>query len=74
MANQSLSFNTGRGYSSEGQIINCEVVGKTTCPILDEDMLEVRFDDVTRGITGVVTIYSLTQSEVMNAYDNNQYV
>lgn len=71
---QTLSFNTGRGYTAEGQQITCEVIGKTVCPILEDEMLEVRFNDTSRGIAGVVTVYSLTQAEIMAAYDSNNYI
>jgi hypothetical protein len=71
---QILRFNTGRGYSAEGQKIEAQVL----CPadIVDgRDRYVVRFADRTRMIYGEVTVSEpVTQRAIMAEYDAGGYV
>ena len=73
MAEQKMEFNTGRHYSPDGQIIRAEVVRVEACQIFGEDVYIVRFDDVTRGIRGEVSVLEFTESAIMRKYDAGQY-
>lgn len=64
---KSITFNTGRKYTAEGQLV------KAT---LYDDGL-VTFHDISRMITGEfeldLDIFSFDQAEVMARYDNHHY-
>ena len=66
---QAMTFNTGRGYSPEGQTIEVQEVGKD-----DFGDIVVRFQDITRGIKGEMVVWEFTKQAVMNAYDAGRYV
>jgi|LNAP01.1.fsa_nt_gb hypothetical protein len=68
----SIEFNTGRQYTSEGQIVEAWVVG------IDQSIPEwpvkvVYFKDRSRMIDGLVRVRSLTEREVMEEYDHGRY-
>jgi hypothetical protein len=68
----SIEFNTGRGYSSEGQRVEAWVVA------LDQTIPEwpvkvVYFNDRSRMIDGLVRVRSLTEKDVMEEYDHGRY-
>ena len=78
------TFNTGREYAAEGQIINYQVID--TSYGQDEwcaDYLDytVLFNDVTRGIDGYVEFTAhkddnattSIQSRIMDKYDTGKY-
>ncbi|QHJ74666.1 hypothetical protein VH22019_00102 [Vibrio phage VH2_2019] len=73
--NQTLTFNTHRPYTPEGQTLECVVLEY----LPDEDGFDlfdeykVKFTDTARGITGVVVVIAFTEQEIMAAYDANQY-
>ena len=78
-------FNTGRGYSADGQVINYEII---SCDLGAEDWCAdyldyvVLFNDTTRGIDGYVEFCahkddnsaSSIQNRIMDKYDANDYV
>ena len=81
-------FNTNRGYSAEGQIINYEITSVTidgfyADVLANEDYLAyiVLFNDVTRGIDGYVEFSAhkndcsqqSIQGRIMDNYDTGQY-
>ena len=75
---ETISFNTGRHYSAEGQIIVATMYGVL---IPFEEWLSgskeqgdyyVLFHDITRDIKGMVKT-DLTEPAIMNDYDNNDY-
>ncbi len=66
-------FNTGRGYSKEGQIIEVEVVKTIKYPSGD-DVHRVRFADHTRRIYGIIDVVGpITQQKIMAQYDQGLY-
>ncbi len=79
------TFNTDRGYSAEGQIINYTIVSQDLgAEDWCEDYLDyvVLFNDTTRGISGYVEFTahkddnapSSIQNRIMNKYDGGDYV
>ena len=73
MTHKPLQFNTGRGYSAEGQIITASVVSVAPCEIFGTPLLTVDFHDVTRGVKGRVVVDSFTEAAVLAAYDKGGY-
>ena len=75
-----FTFNTGRAYGANGQIIECRTVQVEADDILEGVWATVEFDDVTRGIRGrvVLYVYEMTQHAIeaglLAAYDRDQYV
>lgn len=69
MTDTKLKFNTGRGYSPEGQIITAVLVSTAPCPLFGTPLHTVDFHDVTRGIRGRVTVCDFTEASVLAAYD-----
>jgi hypothetical protein len=76
------TFNTGRGYTAQGQRIAFEVIetyrearGTTKGIEVTEDIASVvSFADVDRGIDGTVTIWDEPKpSAVLAAYDRGGY-
>jgi hypothetical protein len=74
------TFNTGRHYSEDGQIIVWESQDVTigdelaNCGTLDESVYTVWFVDLTRNIDGVLTIVGPpTNEKVLAAYDRPGY-
>jgi hypothetical protein len=81
---QAIQFNTGRGYTPEGQIINAMVV--EIVPDTDPDAVFVGvtykavFYDKSRHISGEISFWMPDgdgrfnlREEVMRKYDHNQY-
>lgn len=72
MTAHAIAFNTGRGYSPEGQRIVAKVLATETdelCP-----MHRFAFADLDRGIFGRATCFGeFTQANVMAAYDAGNY-
>ena len=59
---ETISFNTGRGYSAKGQRIAAKRIGD-----------RVIFVDVDRGLDYVTSgSCELTQRDIMRAYDHNE--
>ena len=85
MANPTIQFNTGRGYSPDGQVIIAafhkngydsledfyDKCFEDTDPDLDPYVI---FHDKTRGIKGKISLCSLTQKDIMRSYDLGFYV
>jgi hypothetical protein len=72
MTIQAIAFNTGRGYSREGQ----RIVAKLLSIDADEHMPSYRFAfaDLDRGIYGRATAWgSFDQKTIMAAYDAGGY-
>lgn len=68
-----MTFNTGRGYSAEGQVIRAAVI---KCEIDDcgFEWLTVAFEDKTRGINGIIRdLLYFGEADIMLAYDNVRY-
>ena len=68
-----LTFNTGRQYTQEGQSIECTVLEETVCPVMDWPILRVLFNDTSRGVRGIVEVETLDEASIMRAYDNGHY-
>lgn len=71
-----ISFNTGRMYSPEGQLIEAvEVNGPFEMSAFFDDEPEqyILFIDHSRQIAGKVKFTPCTESGVMQAYDNGWY-
>ena len=70
---RAITFNTGRGYSVDGQII----IAWTEDEEVEGDVLapwpNVKFHDYSRGISGEMEIPSLTVKDVMQGYDSHWY-
>lgn len=71
---KAIKFNTGRQYTAEGQTIVAYQVGE---PAKDEisglDILTVRFLDLSRMVSGEITVTELTEKAVMEIYDLSIY-
>jgi len=68
----SLEFNTGRQYTNEGQIIKVKVV--RVQPFLDwMDEYLIIFNDISRGICGIGTVWEFKQSDIMKLYDGGKF-
>ena len=71
---ETIKFNTLRGYTPEGQIIEASVIGTEPCPIFeDETVLRVKFTDHSRNISGTMTVSELSERAIMQSYDNGWY-
>lgn len=70
---QAISFNTGRQYGADGQIVVAYVVSKT----VDEfglDDITARFVDLTRMVSGEIPfLTSFNPTAIMQAYDHGVY-
>ncbi len=76
MSNNSITFNTGREYSAEGQIIVATEFGcyDDIDWFGDSDINQyIIFNDITRGIAGKIELCELTETAIMEAYDKGQY-
>jgi hypothetical protein len=72
MKTKLFSFNTGRQYSTHGQLIGCHA----TMTGSDElgDWWDIVFNDTARGITGLITGVSMAdEASVMQAYDAGRH-
>lgn len=69
---QFMGFNTGRGYSPEGQRIVAVVVGID--PTNPRPLARVAFSDITRMISGVVMVSRFDSGSIMDEYDAGRYV
>jgi len=71
MTNQTKAFNTGRKYAAYGQVIAYEILGD------DGEFCRVAYDDITRGLSGVVRIWrdsaDVTNAHVLAAYDASSH-
>lgn len=68
-----LAFNTGRGYSPEGQQIEAKIIAQDVCPVTDRPLFGLRFLDRTRGICGDVVVSQVTADALMAEYDSGRY-
>lgn len=67
-----IEFNTGRQYTSEGQVVEAWVVAiDLTIPEIPFKI--VYFNDKSRMISGYVRVRALSEKEVMEAYDRGHY-
>lgn len=73
MTNQ-ITFNTGRPYSTEGQIITATIVGSYICDMFGDERLIVFMEDQTRMIDQYLDLSELTEKAIMQNYDNSYYV
>lgn len=79
--NRKITFNTGRYYSKEGQIIEAEEHGVKYDdidffdPELDFNQPNqwIIFHDKTRGIKGKIVFCRLTELDIMSNYDRGLY-
>lgn len=73
------TFNTGRGYTAEGQRIAYTTIAKEPHPILEDDSFyTISFADFDRNLDGTVKCLSEhdrepTPSEVLKMYDHGGY-
>lgn len=71
---KAIKFNTGRTYTPEGQVVIAYQVGETAT---DEEFgvayMTVRFIDVSRMVSGEITVTKLAERDVMTEYDNGRY-
>ena len=65
---QEITFNTGRQYTAEGQQINATVL-----EVMEDGRYRVRFDDISRMITGVVEVTQFSEAAIMTEYDAMRY-
>jgi hypothetical protein len=78
---EKFTFNTGRGYSAEGQIIDIYNIMETTeyCPILEKDgsVTLILMHDKSRGIPEHMLFYcafaDITEDDIMDRYDKYRY-
>lgn len=75
---KTIKFNTGRGYSKEGQIIVAEEFGdyETFDWFAEEDQADqyIIFKDKTRGIQGRIPFCKLEEGAIMRNYDIGNYI
>lgn len=66
---RAIKFNTGRQYAPEGQIVVAYQLGD---PFEDMGFTwhNVRFVDLTRGVSGEFTVTELSERTVMHHYDH----
>lgn len=69
-----ITFNTGRGYSTDGQEITATVLTTYIDDMFSETNLIVLVNDKTRNIKQYIDINELTETAVMRAYDNRLYI
>ncbi len=72
-----IEFNTGRGYSKDGQVIKAQ---EFNTPYEDMDFFEdknldqyIVFEDITRGIKGRIDLCRLSELDIMRNYDSGNY-
>jgi hypothetical protein len=78
---EKFTFNTGRGYSAEGQIIDIYNIMETTeyCTILEanEPVTLILMHDKSRGIPEHMLFYcafaDITEDDIMRSYDKYRY-
>jgi hypothetical protein len=78
---EKFTFNTGREYSAEGQIIDIYNIMETTayCPILekDEPVTLILMHDKSRGIPEHMMFFcsfaDITEDKIMDRYDKCLY-
>tara|TARA_R110000787_G_scaffold128990_1_gene240772 strand:+ start:99 stop:410 length:312 start_codon:yes stop_codon:yes gene_type:complete len=74
--NMTLTFNTNRPYSKEGQLIQA-AVNRTYLDKDGDECQEVFFNDTTRRIGGVMTYYTMfdtfNETSIMRKYDTNNF-
>lgn len=74
-----ITFNTGRHYSPEGQIVKATEFGTPYeeidffDPETKADEQYIVFEDVTRQIKGKIIFCKLTEMEIMYRYDKGDY-
>lgn len=73
LAQNTFRFNTGRGYSKEGQVVEVEIL-KTEADREGVDVHEIRFADHTRSIYGKIQVTGeVTMRKIMAEYDTGRY-
>lgn len=69
-----IIWNTGRPYSDEGQIIHARTKdGFVPDPVLNVEPFDVEFSDKTRGVSGIVKVFSFGKAQILSAYDAGGY-
>ena len=73
---KTITFNTNRGYSKDGQKISVSFVANTKCPILGNDTVLMELIDHTRHITQFIELDydQVCEANIMHAYDARNYV
>lgn len=67
-----IKFNSGRGYTDQGQRIAATVLEFDDYHIMP--MSKVLFVDIDRGLHGILTIYgTVNQRSIMNEYDESRF-
>ena len=64
-----IDFNTGRGYTAEGQQITAEVVAQKLCEDFGDMRLLVLMTDHSRGLEYLYDLAELTATAVLRHYD-----
>ena len=65
---QEITFNTDRQYTADGQQIKATVL-----EVMENGRYRVRFDDISRMITGVVEVTQFSETAIMTEYDAMRY-
>lgn len=73
MVHTTLKFNTGRGYSPEGQIITAQLISAARCSVFGTLLHTVDFNDTTRCVKGRVVVDTFTPAAVLAEYDKGGY-
>lgn len=68
-----IRFNTGRGYTAQGQLIEARVISREYDEDFDCEFFKVKFVDTARDIAGIVTTSELSEAAIMRQYDNCHY-
>ncbi|ELQ8317564.1 TPA: hypothetical protein L6A34_31315 [Pseudomonas aeruginosa] len=68
-----MQFNTGRGYTPQGQEIEAKILSWQLCPLVDRDVYKLGFIDHSRGICGTLQVAQLIPASVMREYDAGRY-
>lgn len=68
-----MTFNTGRHYTPEGQVIKAMIVDVIQGDFWEETEYLVHFWDQSRHIWGEITISEFSEREIVSAYDKGGY-
>lgn len=68
-----MQFNTGRGYTPQGQEIEAKILSWQLCPLEGCDVYKLGFIDRSRGICGTLQVAQLIPASVMGEYDAGRY-
>ncbi|MGL4448070.1 MAG: hypothetical protein ACRCXH_13375 [Shewanella sp.] len=70
-----LRFNTGRGYTAEGQVIEAAITKISVDPDgFFDPVAHVEFNDLSRYIRHTVAVTTFDQASIMAEYDACRYL